>query len=189
MHLGRCQKFGKKTGGIKIRGRIDTIQTTTSWISAKILRDHGDLRRFAVTDIPVKDFQLTLVWKTLKRVINIIFDIQMNHQISSRRPDLVRVRKKKKRRGQTVDIAVPADHRLKLKVSENRDKYQGIARELKQTMEHKSDGDTYSKWRTRYSNQRISTGTEGLEIRGRVETIQRTALLRSARIVRRVLET
>ena len=26
----------------------------------------GDLRRFAVTQIPVKNYQLTLVWKTLK---------------------------------------------------------------------------------------------------------------------------
>ena len=32
-------------------------------------------------------------------------------------------------------------------------------------------------------------GLEDLEIRGRVETIQMTALLRSARILRRVLET
>ena len=32
-------------------------------------------------------------------------------------------------------------------------------------------------------------GLENLEIRGQVETIQTTALLRSARILRRVLET
>ena len=32
-------------------------------------------------------------------------------------------------------------------------------------------------------------GLEGLEIRGRVETIQTTVLLRTARILRRVLET
>ena len=32
-------------------------------------------------------------------------------------------------------------------------------------------------------------GLEDLEIRGRAETIQTTALLRSARILRRVLET
>ena len=32
-------------------------------------------------------------------------------------------------------------------------------------------------------------GLEGLEVGGRVETIQKTALLRTARILRRVLET
>ena len=35
----------------------------------------------------------------------------------------------------------------------------------------------------------LSKGLEDLEIRGRVETIRSTTLLRSARILRRVLET
>ena len=34
----------------------------------------------------------------------------------------------------------------------------------------------------------LSKGLENLEIRGRVETIQKKALLRSARILRKVLE-
>ena len=38
-------------------------------------------------------------------------------------------------------------------------------------------------------NEESLKGLEDLEIRGRVETIQTTALLRSARILRRVLET
>ena len=50
-----------------------------------------------------------------------------------------------------------------------------LARELKITMEHESDGDTNSKWCTR-------TVT-------RVETIRTTVLLRSAKILRRVWET
>ena len=37
--------------------------------------------------------------------------------------------------------------------------------------------------------KRLVQGLEDLEIRGRVETIQTTALLRSARILKRVLET
>ena len=36
---------------------------------------------------------------------------------------------------------------------------------------------------------RVTKGFENLEIRGQVETIETTALLRSARILRRVLET
>ena len=36
-----------------------------------------------------------------------------------------------------MDFAVPADHRLKLKESEKRDKYLDLARKLKKTMEHK----------------------------------------------------
>ena len=43
---------------------------------------------------------------------------------------------------QIVDFAVPADHRIKRKDSEKKDKYIDLARELKKTMEH--DGDNYT---------------------------------------------
>ena len=62
-----------------------------------------------------------------------------------------------------MDLAVPADHRIKLKESEKRDKYLDLARELKKkTMEHESGGDTNCNWRTRYSHQSISAGSGGL---------------------------
>ena len=51
------------------------------------------------------------------------------------------------------------------------------------TMEHKSDSDTNCNWCACYSYQKIGTGTGE-----RVETIQTTTLLRSVRILRRVLE-
>ena len=57
-------------------------------------------------------------------------------------------------------------------------------------MEHESDSDSYCNWCA------LGTVTKGLvqelkdlEIRGRVETIKTTALLRSVRILRRVQET
>ena len=55
-------------------------------------------------------------------------------------------------------------------------------------MEHKSDGDTNCNWCTWNNHQRDSKGTGRLGIRGQVKTIQTTALLRSARILKRVLE-
>ena len=64
------------------------------------------------------------------------FDIQTDHLISARRPDLIVI----KRTCKIVDIAVPADHRIKLKESEKRDKYLDLARELeKKTMGHEVD--------------------------------------------------
>ncbi len=39
-----------------------------------------------------------------------------------------------------MDFAVPADHRVKLKESEKKDKYLVQTRELKKTVEHESDG-------------------------------------------------
>ena len=77
------------------------------------------------------------------------FEIQTDHLISARRPDLVIINKKK-RTCQTEDFAFSADHRVKLKENEKRDKYQDLARELKDT-----NYNLYS-W---YSHQRIDTET------------------------------
>ena len=54
-------------------------------------------------------------------------DIHTDHRISARRPDLIIINKKK-RTCKIVDFAVPADHRIKLKECEKKDKN---ARELK----------------------------------------------------------
>ena len=63
------------------------------------------------------------------------FDIQTDHLISARRPDLIIINKKKKKKEKRtckiVDFAVPADRRVKLKENEKKDKYLDLARELK----------------------------------------------------------
>ena len=65
------------------------------------------------------------------------FDIQTDHLIPARRPDLIIINKKKKKKKKKkkickiVDFAVLADHRIKLKECEKRDKYLDLARELK----------------------------------------------------------
>ena len=58
------------------------------------------------------------------------FNIQTDHLIPARRPDLIIINKKK-RICKIVDFAVPADHRIKLKESEKKNKYLDLARELK----------------------------------------------------------
>ena len=124
-----------------------------------INKSFGELRRLAVTQTPVEDHQLMLVWKTLYN-------------------------NKKKRTCKIVDFAVPADHRIKLKECEKKDKYLDLARELKIL------------WKMKVTIIRIIIGAfkgllkglEDLEVGGRLETVQTTALLRTARILRRVLE-
>ena len=73
------------------------------------------------------------------------FDIHTDHLISSRRPDLIIINKKK-RTCKIVDFAVSADHRLKLKECEKKDKYLDLARGLKKTMEHAGDNYTNCNW-------------------------------------------
>ena len=69
-------------------------------------------------------------------------DIHTDHLISARIPDL-KINNKIKRICKNVEFAVLADHRIKLKECEKRDKYFNLARKLKKkTMEHKGDNYT-----------------------------------------------
>ena len=55
-------------------------------------------------------------------------DIHTDHLISAKRSDLM-INNKKKTTCKIVDFAVPADHRIKLKECEKKDKYLDLARE------------------------------------------------------------
>ena len=77
------------------------------------------------------------------------FEIQTDYLISARRPEQAIVNKKKENLPNS-GVAVPVDHRIKLKESENGEKYLDFARELKRkTMKHDDDGDTNCNWCTR----------------------------------------
>ena len=88
-----------------------------------------------------------------------------------------------------MDFAVSTDHRVKLKESEINDKYLDLAGEFKKlrNMEVTFIPIVISALGT--VTKGLSKGLEDVEIRGREETIQTTTLLRSARVLRRVLET
>ena len=87
-----------------------------------------------------------------------------------------------------MDFPVPARHRIKLKECEKKNKYLDLDRELKKLWNMMTIIPIVI--------DAFGTVTKGLlkdlddlEDDGRVETIQTTALLRTARILRRVLET
>ena len=113
------------------------------------------------------------------------FDIQTDHLISARRSNLIIINKKKTI-SKIVNFTVTADHKVKLKENEKTDKFWGIEKKL---------------WKMKVTiipivigafgtvTEGLLKGLEDLEIRGRVDIIQTTTLLRTARIVRRVLET
>ena len=64
------------------------------------------------------------------------------------------------------------------KKSEKRDKYLDLFRELRKSIEHEGYSDTNCNWRTR-NNLKI----------GQIGAIQTTTLIRSARILKRILKT
>ena len=96
---------------------------------------------------------------------------------------------KKKRISKIVYFAVPANHRINLKECEKKDKYLDLARELKKLWNMKVTIVPIVIGAFGTITKGLLKGLEDLEVGGRVGTIQMTALLRTARILRRVLET
>ena len=100
-----------------------------------------------------------------------------------------KTRQKKKRICKIVDSAVPADHRKNLKESEKKDKYLNLARELKKLWNMKVTIVSIVIGALGTITKGLLKRLEDLEVGERVETIQTTALLRTVRLLRRVLET
>ena len=85
-----------------------------------------------------------------------------------------------------MDFIFPADHREKLKENEKRI---DLAREMKKLWNMKVTFIPIVIGALGIVTKGLIKGLEDLEMRGRKETIQTTALLRSARILRRDRET
>ena len=88
-----------------------------------------------------------------------------------------------------MDFAGPAGHRIKLKECEKRDKYLDLARELKKLWNMKVTIIPIVIGAFGTVTKGLLKGLEGLAVGGRVDTIQTTALLKTAKILRRVLES
>ena len=115
------------------------------------------------------------------------FDIHTDHQISARRPDLIMINKKK-RICRIVDFTVPVDHRVKLKKCEERDKYFDLAKEMKKLWNMKVTIIPVVIGALGTVTKGLVQKLEDFKITGRMETIQTTALLRSTKILRRVMK-
>ena len=88
------------------------------------------------------------------------FNIQTDHLIPARRPDLIIINKKEKEKRicKIVDFAVPVDHSINLKECEKNDKYLNLAREwkklwnMKKAVEHESNDCANCDWCFRRNN-------------------------------------
>ena len=174
--ISECSKLAQR----RYKTRHDWVGKMIHWEMCKKFKFDHTNKWYMHNSAPVlEDDTHKLLWD---------FDIHTDHLISPRRPDLIII-KKKKGICKIVDFAVSADHRIKLKEYEKKYKYLGLARELKKL------------WNMRVTivpivigafgpiTKGLLKGLEDLEVGGRVETIPMTALPRTARIPRRVLET
>ena len=64
-----------------------------------------------------------------------------------------------------MDFVVPVDHIGEIKENENTGKYLQLARELKKSLEHDGDSDTYCCWCARNDTQRHGKGAGRVENR------------------------
>ena len=115
------------------------------------------------------------------------FNIQTDHVIQARRPDLV-IKDKVKNECLIVDFAIPYDSRVETKELEKLEKYQDLARELK------------TSWNMSVRIIPIVIGALGttpkdlckrlkeIGIETKIVELQKTVILNSARILRKVLE-
>ena len=86
-------------------------------------------------------------------------------------------------------MKVTTDHRRKIKASEKIDKYLDFARELKKLWNMKVTMISIVVGGLRRVPRGLEKRLEKLMIKRRIETMQTTAVLKSARIIKRVLET
>ena len=101
------------------RGGVDKV--IHSGMCRKFKFDHTNKWYMHHPAPVVENYSHKLLWD---------FNIQTDHLIPARRPDLIIINKKK-RICKIVDFAVPADHRINLKECAKKDKYFDLARELK----------------------------------------------------------
>ena len=174
--ISECSKLVQK----EYKTRNDWVGKVIHWeMSKKFKFDHKNKWYMNNPEPVLENNTHKLLWD---------FDLQTNHRISARRPVLIIINKKKKI-CKIVDFAVPADHWIKLKECEKRDKYLDLARELKKlwNMQVTIIPVVIGAFGTLIKG--LQKGLGDLEVGGRLETIQTTALLRTARILRKVLET
>ena len=174
--ISKCSKLAQK----EYKMRHDWVGKVIHWEMCRKFQFNHTNKWYMHNPSPVLENNMhKLQWD---------FKIQTDQLIPARRPDLIIINKKK-RICKIVDFAVQADYRINLKESEKKDKYLDFARELKKL------------WNMKVTIVPIVIGAlgtitkglfkvlEDLEVGRQVETIQMTALLRTVRILRWVLET
>ena len=170
-----CSKLAQ----LEYKARHDKVATAVHWCLAKKFNlEHADQWYKHRAEAVCENESVKLLWD---------FNVYTDHVIEARRPDIVVVNKKEQT-CQIIDIAVPQDHRVDIKEDEKCEKYRDLCRELGRL------------WKVKCTVVPIVVGALGtipcrlssylalLDINLSIETIQKSAILGSARILRQVLE-
>ena len=170
-----CEKLAQK----EYKRRHDNVAKKVHWDFCKNNGlEHTEKWYEHVPEGVVENEEIKVLWD---------INVQCNNVIEARRPDII-VIDKKERRGIIIDIAVPADVRVGEKEREKVEKYQDLKREIGRF------------WKLKMVEvvpvvigalgsvpKGFDRRTEKLGIPLNVGVMQETALLGTARILRKVL--
>ncbi|XP_068707815.1 uncharacterized protein [Montipora foliosa] len=113
------------------------------------------------------------------------YNIQTDYQISARRPVVIN---KQEQTCQVIDIAVPEDTAVKAKEEEKLEKYQDLAREIQKMWSVQTQVLPVVIGALGTAPKRLESNLKRIGNNTSIEPIQKTALLGTARILRKVLE-
>ena len=160
-----CEKLAQK----EYKRRHDNIARKVHWDICKTNElEHSENRYEHAPEGAVENEDIKVLWD---------INIQCDNLIEAKRPDLI-VIDNKEQKGIIIDIAVPADVRVEEKEKENVHKYQDLKKEIRRLwkLRNGSVSAEFDKWMGK------------LSITCNVGVMQKTALLGTARILRKVLE-
>ena len=173
--LSGCSKLAQK----EYKKRHDNVARAIHWdLSGKCGFDRNDKWYNHVPESVLENENYKLLWD---------FSIRTDHNIEARRPDLVLVDKSEKR-CQIIDVAIPEDSGVKEKEDEKIEKYQNLARELRRIWEVKTKVVPIVVGALGTVPLRLKANLKGIGVDTSITLIQKSALLGSARILRKVLE-
>ena len=172
----RCEKLAQK----EYKRRNDNVAKKVHWdICKKNRLEHSEKWYGHASEGAVENEEIKVLWD---------INIQCDNLIEARQPDLI-VIDKKEQKGIITDIAVPADVRVEEKETEKLEKYHDLKKEIRRWWKLRnveivpvvigilgSVSAEFDRWMGK------------LDITCNVGVMQKSAMLRTARILRKALE-
>ena len=147
--ISECSKLAQR----EYKARHDWVGNVIHWEMCKKLKFDHTNKWYMYNPAPIlENATHKLLWD---------FNIQTDHLIPARRPDLIIINKKE-RTCKIVDFAVPADHRIKLKECEKGISTSTLLGNWKKPWNMQVTVYTNCNWCVWNSNKRIIKGTRGL---------------------------
>ena len=115
------------------------------------------------------------------------FNIQTDNEIQARRPDIVVVNKKD-RKCYIIDVAVPGDVRIAEKETEKIEKHDELKREVERLWKVKAKVIPIVLGALGTVTRSLSNYIKEIGVKTQIKLIQKSVLLGTARVLRKVLE-